>query len=150
MPEPIAELIVQEVKSTLAGITTADGFNFTARVEREEGEGTVIVDGRVVVQTGDPIWQDNSPLGLDEYILPIGVTCYANTPASSTQDRATKLVRMAADVRKKLMADRHRLSRACNTEFPEKDDFNAADSPASVQVIVHVRFRTLRDNPYER
>lgn len=149
MSYPIAELIVQNVVTTLGGVTTGNGYQNTLAVEREKQPFNSPANRLAVVMKGELQPQNNSPLGLDEYVLPLGIVFYVIQSESNEAAITQSLYSIAADIHKVLMVDVHRGGYAVNTEF-ESDDIFSSSSPKSGAVTAKIRFRTLRGNPYQR
>lgn len=149
MSYPISELIVQNVESTLSGVTIGAGYENTLTVEREKQPFNSPRNRLAVVMPAKMRPQTPAPLGLDEYILPIAVVFYVIQAESNEDAISQALYSIAADVRKALMVDVHRNGHAVNTEFDPDDIFNSS-KPSSGAVVANIRFRTLRGNPYQR
>lgn len=142
-PEPISEMVVQNVEEALATVP-----DFT--VEREQKGGNPRSrHGLCVVMVGDPIPEfANGPCMFDEYVLPIGINIQAIESERSGVTVGQRLYGFAALARRALMADIHRGGFAVLTEFEESDKLFTQASPASVLVTVKVRYRTPYGDPY--
>lgn len=149
--DPISERIVQEIVDTLSQVRQASGFFTDLIVERENQEGNSPRDNLVVVCLGDLQSQKISPMGFDEFLMPVGLIYYAIEPTDSAISISQRLQRGAADIRKALAADLHRGGLAINTEMNlHADDYFASASPYSVLIKPMIRFRTLWNNPYKQ
>jgi hypothetical protein len=148
MSLPISETIVENIVTTLAGVTTGNGYENTLTVEREEDPFNQPRDRLAIVCKGKLDARYPPPIGLDEYIFPIGILFYA-VQSESDGPVTEQLYSIAADIRKALMVDVHRNGHAVNTEF-ETDDIDTKSSPPSGIVTAKITFRTLRGNPYQR
>lgn len=142
-PEPIAELVVQDVIASLEQVPTLI-------VEREKQGGNAPArNGLCVVYAGDPVPEfEKAPCGHDEYVLPVEMLVVAIESELSGVSVSQRLYGHAADIRRQLMQDRHRGGFAVNTEFRTDDRLNTAESPASVVVKAWIRFRTKFADPY--
>lgn len=163
MSAPISDLIVDEIVTTLGGITVANGYQQTVTVQKLSSAAVSPLDNLVVVAPYAPVLQSNGPASLDEFIMAVEITAFSIKADSST-DVSERLATLAADIRRKLMADYHRSGRAINTLFNKPpgasfadgtsadwgDKFSPASSPAFVVIIPRIWFRTLKNNPYTR
>lgn len=142
-PEPIADLIVQDVQATLEQVPTLT-------VEREkQGGNSPARNGLCTVFGGDPVPQfDRGPCMHDEYVMEVGILVTAIESETSGVSLPQRLYAYAADVRKALVADIHRGGFAVNTEFEARDELNTETKPAGVMVKARVRFRTAYGDPY--
>lgn len=102
----------------------------------------------VVVMDADPVQQDNPPYGFDEYLLPLGIVCYAIEPESSSTTIGERLRSIAADVRKALGLELLAEDRLfLNIHWPEKDQYFDEGAPASVLLVPHLQIHTYRNDP---
>jgi hypothetical protein len=147
MAEPISKLIVDDIVDTLTAYISDGNEDFT--VERERQGGNSPANRKIVVQVGPCKPQTSAPLGLDEYVMPVKCTTWVIKPEASDPELLPFLYEYAADIRKALCADRNRGGRAVNTTF-EDDEFYVEGSPKSAGVTALIRFRTLRNDPYNR
>lgn len=163
MAAPIADQIVDEIVTTLGGITIGNGYQQTVSVQKLGLAPITPTNNLLVVAPHPPVLQGTQITLLDEYIMAVEISAFSIV-ADSSADVRERLVTLASDIRRKLMADRHRNGKAANTlltrpagtSFQDgvggdwQDRYSDSTSPAYVIVMPRVQFRTLRDNPYQR
>ncbi len=163
MAAPIADQIVDEIVTTLGGITTGNGYQQTVTVQKLSMSPISPADNLVIVAPHPPVLQNTQITLLDEYLMAVEITAFTIKADSSTDVRE-RLVTLASDIRRKLMADRHRGTKAANTLLTRPagaslqdgvggewaDMYSEATSPPFVIVMPRIQFRTLKDNPYQR
>lgn len=145
---PYDEYILQDVVATVARINPTAGFSVTiSDVEREKVGQNTPKHLRAVVAAGQPALQSDSPLGHDDFRMPIGIRVWILQSETTDTPIAQTLYTVAADVRKTLGFDLHRGGYAIHTIFQD-DRFEQDGAVYSAIVTVEVWFRTLRNQPY--
>jgi len=150
VPEPIVELIAQNVATTLATVTTANGYQYNLAVERPHRRDQLprLRDQLVIPYMGDPLVQDG-PLSKTQYQQPFFILFFAAVASGSQVE--TKVNRITADIIKALMVDRTRGGYAIDTmagEWAEFDDVPAGMDGRVVQI--DVQYRVQQNNPYNQ
>lgn len=152
MPQlTVEELILADVVETLRGIGPP-AYRNTFTVEQESVSGNSPKNNLLVVLAGDTIPQDaDVPLGMDEFLLPVGIVGYAIQSEDSTTAIRSRLSSIAADVRTALQADIYRGALAYDTFFDREhpDQFFTDAAPCSVLVTAMVRYRTVHGDAYD-
>ena len=140
MADPVVELIVADIETKIALITTGGGFEYTLTVARTKPGLGNPADGQVIIQLGEAE-EGNPPQQRTTWHHNFRLIIYAI--GDSTDQWMTKALRMAADVSKKLMEDHTRDSNAIDTfvGVPSAaiDEENAL-SAVIVPVKVHYRY----------
>jgi len=144
----VADDILSRIVTRLRTITTVNLYGNTLAIFEEEQEPASPRDKDVVVLKGDTIQQEKAPCGFDEFLLPVGIVAYAIQSEQATTPIRTPLSSYAADIRKSLGVEQLDEGRQfINIEWPEPDQYFTEAAPASVQLVPHFRYRTLRNNP---
>jgi len=152
MSDSIREQIVQNIVTTLGGITTGGGYaNTVASVTRPNpGLGKEFSDLTLVVHQGDPDPQPgNIQLGR-EWVLPVQIICPVEESTTSSTPIDARLNSIAADVEKILMVDTHRSSLAIRTEIGPQD-YAPIEPDAhigAVTININIHYRTRWNDPY--
>ena len=160
MPEPIDELIAQEIQAAVNAITTGAGFRqdlTCLRPTRQEmvdvDAGDVVpVNGTVLLIQGDDDRDDalssaGSPprtAWRQQFVL-IAFVSDSDTPTAPLD---TLLNRVKADIRRKLMEDPQRGGLALDTLLAGAVSFSPSPQETGVTVGFEVVYRTPENNPY--
>ncbi|QNN23528.1 hypothetical protein HED60_15005 [Planctomycetales bacterium ZRK34] len=159
MPTPIKEQIAALLLSTVAGVTEANGYNYTLSAMRPTRYGKFSIEDKLaLVQQLDPEEDPENSVagdpGAKAWIQPFIVDVFAVPSEKSTDAIDTQLNVMCADVEKALMA----ALPPFGTAFDELA-FNASIAPPEfmakadgscewVRVIVEISYRTDETDPY--
>jgi hypothetical protein len=152
MATPIVELIAQNIKTTLDGVTIANGYSNTLIVERRKQNGNEpIRDCLAILFQGDPTADENGPHQRIEWTMPFHVLLCAVLPDTSTTSIDARLNSLRADAEKALVASPNRGGYAIDTTI--RDPQTATNKNGDVQAVLvtaEVKFRTMRSDPYSQ
>ena len=115
MADSIREKIRDNVMTTLATITTGNGYANTVTVEARKQWGNDPADQKLVLWQLDPTEDSDAPLGDKQWEQPYAVLCFvveSETSSTAIDERINSLI---ADVQQVLMVDPHRGSLANDT-----------------------------------
>ena len=152
MAEPIIEQIAANLLSTIEGITTANGYNYTLTGTRP------IIDGYYSDAPYDLTFQLtqgqeellDGAYGTQEYIQPFLVVIIAMNTESDTIPIDKKRNRVLADLRKAVMVDHTRGGLAIDTKWGQSSSFMNDDDFVfeGVAAEIRVHYRTEHNDPY--
>jgi len=156
MPEPVVELIAQNIQATVNAITSAAGFQqdlTCARPTRKAMVDLAVADhapvnGTVLlVQMADEVDDEHSNAGSPARLAwrqRFALLAFVSDSDAATAPIDTLINRVKSDIRRKLMEDPQRGGLALDTQqagaavFPDE----------GVDIYFDVIFRTREDDPY--
>lgn len=160
MADTILERIVQQIETTLAGITTANGYETdVSEVYRPKTIlGYTYVPNRdfsIQLIQGDPTRnEEQSRMGnppLTAWDQPIEMNLIYRPSESATEAIETVLGRFWADTIKALYEDPQWSNLALDTEILDYDwMISDTDGFVGINCIVRIEYRHKENNPYEQ
>lgn len=151
MSTPRVELIMQNIATTLATVTTANGYNQDLTVTRPTMAGAKVSQATDSAQLtlNEVAPNESSPDGKQDWDADVSVLCKKVIADSSTDNIDSLLQTIASDVIKVLCVDRSRNSLAIRTYIDgATHNRDAAGASESITVNVRVWYRTDDDNPF--
>lgn len=151
MAAPIKEQILDNVKTTLEGITTANGYDTNVTwVSRNRSDPRGDGHDRYILIRVDP--ENHDPevtMGYSHRHLMLSLEVFI----TDMEDPTETLEYFAADIEKALMVDHTRGALAIDTtiesvDIPYHDDESDADITGLAVVTVDIHYRTLVEDPY--
>ncbi|MEO6077872.1 MAG: hypothetical protein ABIP54_03730 [Candidatus Andersenbacteria bacterium] len=148
MATTIIEYIAQNILTTLSGVTTGAGYNYTIIPSRHHQIGDKPQHLGVIVHQGDPQELVNSN-AKQEWMAPFELECYVIQSESDTTPTDQYLNNLWGDIAKAILTDRTRGAYAIDT-FVRKPEFfrNLDGSFEGITILVEVHYRTQLDNPF--
>ncbi|PCJ18264.1 MAG: hypothetical protein COA96_16725 [SAR86 cluster bacterium] len=157
MAKPIVTQITDEIATTLAGITIANGYQQDATIERVKVDGNDPKNNMLVVhplgkaRTNNDTISDDPPImefgqrieWMQNYVIE-GTIQEAKDSGVTIDERVDTLV---ADIEKILMVDIGRGGLAERTILETTDNF-LVDRPVALAVFFSVHYFTQRNDPY--
>src|SRR4051812_18487001 len=106
MPEPVVELIAQDILTTLSGVKENDGYNYDLDPERALRRGNLPEHLKAVIYQDDPTETDQNPIHMQGWIQPFEVAVYVVPRENDTATPPDAYGnRLWADIAKALMID---------------------------------------------
>lgn len=151
MSNPVIEHIANNIKTTVDGITTANGYNqdLTGIRPKKNDFSDVTPDNGVVL-----VWQeDDSPLdgaalSAVEFLQEFVLFCIVTPPKTSSDSLDTYLNQVKSDIRKALMVDHTRGGYALDTTIGASKKFDDGNGFTGIAVSCLVSYRTSLTDPY--
>lgn len=146
----IRENILEDIRTTLADITTANGFNNTiVSVQRWLQRGNDITLVPCIVISSGPEDKQPAPNPLMTCKLAIYLDVYTRQAESDTQATETILHSLLGDIEKALMADYTRSGLAQETNFRGNTLFQAVEGSPHVGIIIELEiiYQHNQDDP---
>lgn len=156
MAESVRERIVQDVVTTLQGVTVANGYAHTlASVQRFHQAGQLTADTPVcVVMEGDDTVEQDGPLaggyGLTSRTLVLSlVLIHQHDVEADHRSSAAVMAALVQDIQKAMQVDHRRGGLAINTEELGVGELDAQEGqPELMQTIGYrIRYRHSRIDP---
>lgn len=150
--ETVRELILQNIKTTLEGVTIANGygFDFTAdTVQRWTMHGNRMVDlPMVIVSPGDEE-ETSSPNPFEECVLTVYLDVFFMNDEDDTVPTDTYLNRLQGDIKKAIIEDSTCGGNAIDTDVMGTTPFETTEGQPYAGIIMElrVRYRHLRSDP---
>jgi hypothetical protein len=150
--ETVRERILQNIKTTIEGVTLANGYNFdfTAEtVQRWSMHGNRMVDmPTVVISPGDED-ESSSPHPFEECLMSVFLDVFYVTDEDDLVSTDTYLNRLQGDIKKAILADATRGGEAVDTDILGTTPFETTEAQpyAGIIIEVRVRYRHLRNDP---
>jgi len=157
--EPLVEDIAEDIRSTIATITIANGYKQDLLPLRPTSNdwrtGTPQINGRVIIVQEDPDEDEATSTGgnsgLLGWIQPFALVCYVLASDKEETPIDTRTNRVRADLEKALTngeASRTRGGRAIDTFVGPPQAFDANAGSTGIIVLIIVRYRTKDNDPY--
>ncbi len=149
MANDVLESIATNVLSTLQGVTTGGGYNYTLSVSREM-KTNAPAHLKTIIFQDDP-YDDPEAESQDvrAWVQTFNVIVFVMPTDSDTTPIATYYNLIAADISKALMSDPTRAGLANDTIVMPQVAFDHVSGQASgIAVNFEVHYRTLRGDPY--
>ena len=149
---PVNELIAQNVLSTVQGVTTGTGYNYTLTAQRHSRAGDKKAHLNAVIIQEDPREvPDPKVYNTKEWLLTfhVGVFVIPLEQDTTPIDQYVNLI--AADVHKAVMVDRYRGGLALDTQI--RASYKSVEDGLEYECIVipvEVNYRTNEVNPYQQ
>ena len=151
MGNSVRENILDNIETTLQGITVANGYNYTftaETVQRWKQHGNNFVDVPCIVINAAP--EEKAP-GPDPYLtcrLTVHIDVWTRQIESDNTPTDKIINKLLADVEKALMADHTRGGSARETNLVGNVPFEAVDgSHVGIIVDIEIVYQHLRTNP---
>jgi len=149
MPDSIRELIMKDIVTALALITTANGWATNVQsVQRYNQAGQTLSAMPMILVAEGQERGTEGPNPLAEYDLDVWVMVFSRDDGTA-RSSSEILNEFCADVMQKLQEDPSRGTYAIDTGVPDRDpeDFETKTPHFGTFLTVPVKFRTLRANP---
>ena len=150
--ETVRERILANIKTTLEGITVANGYNFdfTAEtIQRWSMHGNRLVDlPAVVISPGDE--EEKSPRAhFEECVLSVYLDVFFVTEENDAVSTDTYLNRLQGDMKKAVLEDHTRGGEAIDTDVLGTTPFETTEGQPYAGIIMElgIRYRHLRSDP---
>lgn len=149
MSKPIIEYIAENIETTIAGITVANGYNYNLSAKRPKridfiSEAWSNYD--VIIQQAQAQAADISH-PYKTYIQTFNIVAIVVGSDADTLSIDTQKNAIAADIEKALMADIYRGGYATDTRITDIN-FITDDEAGGVQLVLEIEYRTIITNPY--
>jgi len=150
--ETVRERILQNIKTTIEGVTIANGYNFDftqETVQRWSMHGNRMVDmPTVVISPGDED-ESSSPHPFEECLMSVFLDVFYVTDEDDLVSTDTYLNRLQGDIKKAILADVTRGDEAVDTDILGTTPFETTEAQpyAGIIIEVRVRYRHLRNDP---
>ena len=151
MSTPRIELIIQDINTTLDGVTIANGYNTDLTVTRPTMAGGLAHrgDDTALVMLGDTVPVESTPMGSQDWNGAVPILCRKVIADDSTDNIDALLQTIASDVIRALLVDRHRSTLAIDTLIDGTTmGRDATGSTESITVLARVWYRTDDDDPF--
>lgn len=149
MTTPIVGTITANMATALAAITTVNGYNFTAAVERFDHRGNTPAHAKIVLHKLNRFKVENETrtmVGWRQRYEVVGYVAQTEATVTSIEVLAEQ---MSADIEKAVMADPTRGGNAVDTFIMDPSEVVANDGGIiGVNVAVEVYYRTAIADPY--
>lgn len=155
MPEPIVDQIVEQMKTVLETITTANGYWQDVTVERPKVDGNDPKNNMLVVhplgktrldEFNPPMFEPGHMIRWSLSVVIEGIIQEAKDSGTTIDTRVHRLI---SDIEKALMLDLNLNDLADATVLVSSDNF-LIDKPAGLAVFVDVHYTTNRFDPYSK
>ncbi|MBN1377857.1 MAG: hypothetical protein JXA04_01325 [Gammaproteobacteria bacterium] len=152
MATPIIEYIAENLKNSIAAITTANGFNQNLNACRPTRKDIQTswedLDAIITMADAEPLAAGNSTVRWKQYFL---VTVFCRDSDTDTNAIDTRRNKIRADVEKKLTEDLTRGGYAQDTNFHESAFWDEDEGGlGGVGLIVSVDYSTKINDPYTK
>ncbi len=150
--ETVRERILQNIKTTIEGVTVANGYNFDftpQTVQRWSMHGNRMVDmPMVVISPGDED-ESSSPHPFEECLLSIYLDLFYVTDENDSVPTDTYLNRLQGDIKKVILQDTTRGGEAIDTDVLGTTPFETTETQPYAGIIMElrVRYRHLQSDP---
>lgn len=150
MANSIRELIMQDIKTTLDGVTTGNGYDNTLQtVERFNASQQSRVNSPWAHIVPEDEEKQDGRVGYYECFFRVAVVLGMHEDETGTV-KDTKLLSLLADVEKALMADPHRNNLADDTRLTGNEFFEVTDDIPIIGVVLFLEVKYLhkRTDPF--
>jgi hypothetical protein len=150
--ETVRERILQNIKSTIEGVTIANGYNFdftSETVQRWSMHGNSMVNmPMVVISPGDED-ETSSPHPFEECVLSVFLDVFFVNDEDDPIPTDTYLNRLQGDIKKAVLEDTTRGADAIDTDILGTTPFETTEAQpyAGIIIEIRVRYRHLRSDP---
>jgi len=150
--ETVRERILANIKTTLEGITVANGYNFDFTpdtVQRWSMHGNKLVDlPAVVISPGDEE-EKSLPNNFEECTFTVFLDIFFVTEEADTVSTDTYLNRLQGDMKKAILEDHTRGGEAIDTDVLGTTPFETTEGQPYAGIIMElgIRYRHLRSDP---
>ena len=150
--ETVRERILQNIKTTIEGVTIANGytFDFTPEtVQRWSMHGNRMVNmPMVVISPGDED-ESSSPNPFEECLMSIFLDIFFVNNEDDVIPTDTYLNRLQGDIKKAILVDSTRGGDAIDTDVLGTTPFETTEAQpyAGIIIEVRIRYRHLRNDP---
>jgi len=150
--ETVRERILVNIKTTLEGITIANGYNFdftTETIQRWSMHGNKLVDlPAVIISPGDEE-EKSLPNNFEECVLSVYLDVFFVTEESDAVSTDTYLNRLQGDMKKAILEDHTRGGEAIDTDVLGTTPFETTEGQPYAGIIMElgIRYRHLRSDP---
>lgn len=150
MSVTVRESILENIKTTIQGITVAGGYaNTIASVQRWDMRGkSSAASPYVTIATGNEL-MDPSPYPLYTCRMTVFLDVWVRQTESDTKKTDTLFSSLAGDIKKALMLDCKRGGYADNTVLRSISPFEPADGAAEAGIVVEIEivYKHRKDDP---
>jgi hypothetical protein len=153
MPQPIINLITNNVESTLMGVNTNANYSNTLIVSRDmkDFEANRIRDRLCILTRDDPVIEEDGPINHHQVLVTFHATLCAELPQDNEQTLDEKLGLLYADVVSAILEDHTRGTLAVDTMLGTANPVDlGAGGVGGMQIDFQVRYRTLYGNPFQQ
>lgn len=150
--ETVREKILENLKTTLEGITVANGYNFDfppGTIQRWSMHGNSLVNlPAVVLSCGDESEQ-SAPYPLEECALSVYLDCFFVSDEDEATSTDTYLNRLQGNIKKAVLADHTRGGHAVDTNVLGTTPFETTEGQhyAGIIVEIEIKYRHQRLDP---
>jgi hypothetical protein len=147
---PILESIAENIKTIVAGITIANGYQqdlVCLRPKRAFFLDAVTQDNTVILAQDAPAKVDASAFGCQEWIQPFSLVAILMDSDAATTPIDTRLNQVRSDIEKAILADTTHGGLAIDTII-EPPAYFAENQMTGIEVKINVHYRTKYDDPY--
>jgi hypothetical protein len=150
--ETVRERILANIKTTLEGITIANGYNFnlTAEtVQRWSMHGNKLVDLPAVIISPGNEEEKSLPNNFEECVLSVYLDVFFVTEENDAVSTDTYLNRLQGDIKKAILQDYTRGGEAIDTDVLGTTPFETTEGQPYAGIIMElaIRYRHLRSDP---
>ena len=150
--ETVRERILQDIKTTLEGVTIANGYNFDftpLTVQRWSMHGNRMVDmPMAVISPGDED-ESSSPYPFEECVMAVYLDLFFVNDENDAVATDTYLNRLQGDIKKAILLDPTRGGDAIDTDVMGTTPFETTEAQPYAGIIIElkIRYRYLRSDP---
>ena len=150
--ETVRERILANIKTTLEGITIANGYNFdfTAEtIQRWSMHGNKLVDLPAVIISPGNEEEKSLPNNFEECVLSVYLDVFFVTEENDAVSTDTYLNRLQGDMKKAILEDHTRGGEAIDTDVLGTTPFETTEGQPYAGIIMElgIRYRHLRSDP---
>jgi hypothetical protein len=151
MTTPIIESIAENLKTAIAGVTVANGYNQTLtpiRPKRNDFSDVSPIDGTALIwqENDEPV--GNSALTTTTFAQEFLIMCVVLDSDAATASIDTRLNQVKSDIRKAIMIDPTRGGLAIDTQIGPSRKFDDGEGYTGIAVTCIVIYRTGILDPY--
>jgi len=158
MSDPVLELIAENIKTEVAEITVANGFNQNLTPKRPTRSGweddEPATNGKVLIIQEDPDEdEENAAAGnnpMKAWVQPFTLVAFVIASDANSDPIDTLVNRVKADIEKKLCEDPTRGGNAWDTRIRAGGKIYKDGQYSGWAVVVDVHYRTREDDPYTK
>ena len=149
---PILEQIAANVKTTIEGITAANGYQQDLRSVTRPVRNTIpdTRDLSVEITQGDAEPDIECPHMFVQWIQTFAITAFVVNSDTATAPIDTRINTLRADIEKCLRVDPSRGGLAIDTTIGPPLIYEEPGAFTGIVIIALVRYRTLEDDPYSQ
>ncbi len=153
--ETVRERILADIKTTLEGITQANGYNFDftpQTVQRWSMHGNTPVDIPMIIITPGDETEESSVHPFTECSLSVFLSVFYINDKNDTTPTDIYLNRLQADIKKAVLLDHTRGGEAVDTEIVSTSPFVTTEGQhyAGLVIELKIKYRHLRNDPTRR